>query len=141
MTICLAIACDCNIEKTLPKIIMVGDRMLTVDSLNIEFEYPKTKLVQLTKNCVIATAGNALAITELQDIVRQKLKTIKHTPQIHDIAVALKETYISLRGRDIEDNILKPIGINTLETFYQSQQNMNPGISLDLLKKIRKYLL
>ena len=141
MTICLAIACDCDStdEKISPKIIMVGDRMLTVPGLDIEFEYPKTKLIHVKNNCIAASSGNALVTTELFDVVNQKLKAIKHTPQIYDIAKVFKDTYVDLRRKKIEDHILKPIGIDSLGAFYQSQQNTNPGISLDLLKKIKKY--
>ena len=140
MTICLAIACDCDLddEKISPKVIMVGDRMLTIRGLDIEFEHPKTKLTQVTKNCIVASAGDALATTELFDAVKQKLKLIKHSPQTRDIASAFKDAYVDLRRKKAEDTILKPIGINTIEAFYNPQQNLNPAIALDLLKKIKK---
>lgn len=117
---------------------MVGDRMLTIRGLDIEFEHPKTKLTQVTKNCIVASAGDALATTELFDAVKQKLKLIKHSPQTRDIASAFKDAYVDLRRKKAEDTILKPIGINTIEAFYNPQQNLNPAIALDLLKKIKK---
>src|SRR5208337_1720283 len=61
MTICIAIACDSNVKDDKgklksPKVILVGDRMLTIEPLEIAFEHPSTKLAQLTNNCAIATS-------------------------------------------------------------------------------------
>jgi 20S proteasome alpha/beta subunit len=149
MTICIAIACDCNQtiqknqdenqEKIKPKIIMVADRMLTMRGLDTEFEFPKAKLTQMTNNCAIATAGNALAVTEIVDAVKQKLKIIKHSPPIHDIALFFKDAYVDLRRKEIEDEILKPVGINSLEAFYKEQQNLTTAITLSIFKKIKKH--
>jgi hypothetical protein len=145
MTICLAIACDCNsFDKSdppkpiPPKVIMVGDRMLTIPGLDIEFEHPKTKLTQITNYCVAASSGDSLATTELMETVRQKLKTIKHTPQIHDISLIFKDTYVELRRKKIEDNILKPIGIDSLDMFHNPKQSANPGITAELFEKMKK---
>jgi 20S proteasome alpha/beta subunit len=151
MTICLAIACDSNSfdngdpennippKRIPPKVILVGDRMITMRGLDIEFEHPKTKLTQITKYCVAATAGDALVITEIVDAVKQKLKLIKHKPQIHDIALIFKDTFVELRRKKIEDKLLKPIGIESLDAFYKDQQQKNTGLIIDRLKKIEKY--
>src|SRR5208283_5176842 len=74
MTICIAINCDCETEGVSPKVIMVADRMITSDYLEIEFEHPKQKLIPITRSCVASRAGNALAPSELFDMVHQKIR-------------------------------------------------------------------
>jgi hypothetical protein len=144
MTICIAIACDSNVKDSEgkvkpPKVILIGDRMLTIEPLEIEFEHPKTKLMQLTNNCAVAMAGDALAVSELIDKTKQKLKSTKHSPQIYDIAIMLKDSYIELRRQNLEDKLLKPIGIDSLTSFYQFQQNMLPEIALKTFNEIKTF--
>lgn len=141
MTICIAIRCDCSQDgkEITPRVIMAADRMITSNYLEIEFEHPLPKLTALTKNCVVATAGDALAPSDLFELARQKITQSKHTHQISEIVTILKESYVELRDKKIEDFILKPAGISSIETFYKSQQFMHPEIVLKTFEEIKKF--
>jgi len=140
MTICIAIRCDCGKNGEVDhKVIMAADRMITSDYLEIEFEHPHPKLIALTQNCVVATAGDALAPSDLYDLTRRKITRSMHTPQIAEIVSLLKDSYIELRERKIEDHILRPAGIPSIEHFYKNQQFMHPEIILKTFDEIKKF--
>ena len=140
MTICIAIRCDCGKNgDVIPKVIMAADRMITSDYLEINFEQPVPKLTAIAKNCVVATAGDALSPSDLFDLAKQKIKMSKHTHQISEIVTILKESYVELRNKKIEDNILKPVGIPSIDFFYQNQQGIHPEIILKTFDAIKKF--
>ena len=139
MTICIAINCECDKKADSQRVIMVADRMITSEYLEIEFEHPKPKLMPVTQNCVVAISGNALLPTEVFDHVKQKLKITKNEPQISEIASTIKDAYAELRHKKIEDHILKPMGISSIEAFYKCQSFMNPEIVAKTFEEIKKY--
>lgn len=135
MTICIAVICDKNKD---PKVILAGDRMITGSHLSIEFEYPEPKLIQLTNNCAVATAGDALAHTELFSIVKNELSLLR-SPQIAQIVECIKDSYVKVRMKRIQDLYLRPKGIDDIRMFYNMQRNLMPEIVMTLQNEIDNY--
>lgn len=133
MTICLAAICDDG-----KHIIMVTDAMITGEHLSIEFEHKTPKIIKLADNCAVATAGDALAHTELFEAVRENIDKLK-APMISDIVECIKGCFIELRQREIEERILKPRGFPDIKTFYKVQGALVREVALTIQNAIDKY--
>lgn len=137
MTVCIGAICNTKNGGDEPKVILIGDRMITGNQLSIEFEHPNPKLNKLTNYCAFATAGNALAHTEIDSAVRDKIDHLK-SPSVKTIANCIKEAYVELRRAKIEDLILKPRGIDDFETYFklQSHGGIQPEILMNIQNRI-----
>ena len=60
MTICLALACEGG-----ESVVVVADRMVSVESLSLEFEQSIRKIERLGSSYAALSAGDALAQTDL----------------------------------------------------------------------------
>ena len=95
MTICIGAICQ------EPKcVVMASDAMITSEHLSIEFEHTASKLERLSSNCVVATAGDALAYTELFNLAIREIDRLK-SPSIEDLVAKVKECYKSIRKRQL----------------------------------------
>src|SRR3989442_2698918 len=106
MTICLAVICDKG-----ERVIMASDSMLTSSGLSIEFEHRKPKLMAVSNNCVMATAGDALVHTELHEATCESVEALKN-PTVGQIVDCVKKAYTDLRRQKIVETILTPKGFN-----------------------------
>jgi len=71
---------------------MASDTMITSEVLSIQFEHTTRKMTQLSDACVALTAGDALAHTELFNLVNDEITKLR-TPSIFDIVPRTKECY------------------------------------------------
>lgn len=133
MTIC--IGGICNDGKT---VILAADSMLTNEGLSIEFEHPTKKMTRLGERCVALTAGDALAHTELFDMVQQQIMD-QRSPSVIKIVETVKECYQKIRHREIRERILMPRGFNDFDDFYQMQRHLLPDIALNIDHQIVTY--
>jgi len=133
MTICLGTICDDG-----KYVILVTDAMITGEHLSIEFEHKSPKITKLADNCAVATAGDALAHTELFEAVRADIDKLR-TPRIFDIVNCIKECFIKLRQEEIDDRILRPRGFPNVQTFYQVQGQLVREVSLTIQNAIDTY--
>ena len=124
MTVCIGALC----EKR-DVVVMASDRMVTAEDLSIEFEHTERKLKKISENCLVATAGDALATTELFNKVESEISNIK-SPSISDIINTIKFCYQIVRRSEIEDHILIPRGFDTLSDFYEKQKDLLPEITI-----------
>lgn len=133
MTIC--IGGICNNGKT---VILAADSMLTNEGLSIEFEHPTKKMTPLGERCVALTAGDALAHTELFDMVQQRIMDQK-SPSVVKIVETVKECYQKIRQREIRERILMPRGFDDFGDFYEMQRQLHPDIVFQIDNEIARY--
>lgn len=133
MTICIAAICGDNTS-----IVLASDNMVTNSMLSIEFEHPEKKMAILSNNCIALTAGDALAYTELFNIVQSKISGLNN-PQTSQIVEVIKESYRTIREREVLETILYPMGFNTFKDFYLAQRTIMPDIIIDTQTRITKY--
>jgi 20S proteasome alpha/beta subunit len=133
MTVCIGVICNNG-----QNVVLSGDRMITGNSLSIEFEHPKPKLKSITDNCAIATAGDALAYTELINRVVSEVHNLKN-PSITQIVKEIQDAYVDIRQKRIQDLILRPRGIPDIYDFYKMQQSLIPDVALAIQNAIDSY--
>ena len=131
MTICIATMCENKY------VVVATDRMLTVTLPNIEFETDYAKATEVTKNCIAATAGSAIAYTPLfRDAGIEIAK--EGTKDIDKIVELTRNSYVKIRNKKIEEEILCPIGLN-LQNFYQANQALQPQLVATLVQSMQRY--
>ena len=133
MTIC--IGGICNNART---VILAADSMLTNEALSIEFEHPTKKMTCLGDRCIALTAGDALAHTELFDMVQAKIGNQK-SPSVLEIVATVKECYQKIRLREIRERVLMPRGFDGFDHFYQMQRQLVPDLALAIQGQIDAY--
>lgn len=112
LTICIAAICDEG-----KSVVAASDRMITSEQIAIEFEHDTPKIYQVTKKCIVLSAGNALAHTKVVGRAKEKLTEISD-PSIEVVASTLKDIYQEERRLRAESLHLKPRGMD-LDSFYQ----------------------
>lgn len=113
------------------QVIVAADRMLTHGALSIEFETEERKIEEITKSCIVMSAGDALVQHEVLQPAKIAIDLSAIT-QIPEIIEKIKETFVMERCKRFEEANLKPRGL-TLETFYGgAQRTLEPTISMRL---------
>lgn len=136
MTICVGAICDRR-EDSGEKVIVASDRMVTAGDFSVAFEHEEPKIIPLSGNCVALTAGPALVHTDLF----RKVKTKFHsgaTPPISEIVDKVKEEYLKIRNRIIEERFFKVRGFN-LDWFKEHQRMLSPEIVMRLDRQLETY--
>lgn len=133
MTICIAAICEKGSYA-----VLATDSMLTQEWLSIQFEHPTRKITKLCDCCAALTAGDALAHTELFNMVQGKIDNLRF-PLTFDIVEKIKECYQFIREREIKETILNPIGFKGFTEFYEAQKFILPEIAFTIQSKIEQY--
>lgn len=118
-------------------VVVASDRMVTLRVPSTEFEQRKSKTLQITDNCVAATAGSALAFTPIYTNTMTEVQT-KNVREIRQIADIVRSQYVKMRNQKLEQEILGNIGIN-LQTFYQSNRALSPEIVANVVQSMAQY--
>lgn len=100
MTICIAALCDNG-----RKVVVASDRMVTSERYMVKFEHGNHKVNNIRKNCVVVTAGDALAYQEVIETAEELLEDMK-SPSIREIVAHLKMGYKCVRSEQVEEKIL-----------------------------------
>lgn len=133
MTICIALICNNGSNA-----VLVTDSMITNVGLSIEFEHPTKKMTTLSQCCAALTAGDALADTELFNMVHEEIHKLK-SPLTFEVVDKIKDCYQKIRDRGIREQILNPRGIKDIGEFYQTQRHMLPDVALTIQAQIEQY--
>jgi len=133
MTICIAAICEKG-----SSLVLATDSMITNEGLSIQFEHPTKKMTSLSDSCIALTAGDALAHTELFNMVQGEITKLK-APLILEIVSKIKECYQRIRKSEIMGKILIPRGFNNFEDFYKAQRVLIPDIALTIQNQIDRY--
>lgn len=131
MTICIATICE---EKYA---VILTDRMLTVMRPSIEFEPERAKFWDISDECVMATAGDALAPTDLARRIHRQLSE-SGTESIPQMAEIVKACFKKERDQLIEDGVLGRVGLNW-KKFYSDQQAMQPLIATGIFQQMYEF--
>ena len=131
MTICIASICENKF------VIVATDRMITVTLPNIEYEQTTPKIVEITNNCVAATAGSALAYTPIFRDARAEIQK-SSVADIGQIVEITKNSYVKMRNKKLEENVLASVGLN-LQTFYQINQGLQPQLATALMQSLSRF--
>ena len=132
LTICIATICDSS-----KKVVTAGDRMMTAGDLTVAFEHDEPKITKLAGNCLALTAGPALVHTDLFRNVKREIHA-GATPPISEILNKVKEEYLKLRQRQIEERYFKVRGF-TVEWFNTNQRMLSPDIALRLDRQLETH--
>ncbi len=108
MTICIAAICERG-----KYLVAMADRMITYTYPPFhQFEHPVPKIHIISNNIVLMTAGSALLPSEFIDEIQERLGKNFGNSEIATISVkdavkVVKEAYLSLRRRAIEERFLQ----------------------------------
>jgi hypothetical protein len=131
----IGIGAVCNNGKA---IILTSDAMVTHGGLSIQFEHYSRKMTELSDHCWALTAGDALAHTELFNMVLGEIHKLK-SPSVLEIVDKIKECYQIIRMKEIVEKHLKPKGFQGIQEFYQAQRYLLPEITITIQNKIDTY--
>lgn len=84
------------------------------------------------------TAGDALAYTELFDEVTQRLAPLR-SPGVRQTVEAIKDCYNEVRHKAIQERVLRPRGLESLEYFHKIQSHLHPEIVFGIQGRIDRY--
>ena len=125
MTICLALICDDG-----KSIVAVADRMVSVESLSLQFEQGTRKIERLGASFAALTAGDALAQTDLLRDASEAVSELDN-PSVRDVASAVAECFIRQRNDLAEKLVLRRVGLD-YAAFLEQQQNLLPELTARL---------
>ena len=125
MTICLALVCDGG-----KSIVAVADRMVSVESLALEFEQGTRKIEQIGDRFAALTAGDALAQTDLLRDASEAISKLNN-PSVRDVAQAVEECFIRHRNALAEKLVLRRVGLD-YAAFLDQQQNLLSELAVRL---------
>lgn len=133
MTICMGAICEQG-----SSLVLATDSMITNEALSVEFEHPTKKMTRLSDSCIALTAGDALAHTELFNMVEGKITKLK-APSVVEIVDNIKECYQHIRKNEIKEKLLRPRGFDGFKDFYSAQKALVPDIALSIQSQIERY--
>lgn len=133
MTICIG-ALNSNSKY----LVLATDSMLTNSYLSIEFEHQTRKMTKLSDTCLVLTAGDALAHSEMFIMAQEKISTLS-SPSVTTIVETLKECYQKLRQRAVNELYLIPRGFKNIDEFNQAQRILNTDIVYSIKGEFDKY--
>ena len=128
MTQLIGAICECG-----EKIVTVSDRMVSSGDMTLTFEQERMKVIQLTDNSVVLTAGTA----HQPDLIRDVQRKCQGQESILGIAKILKQIYQEYRTQKVIDMILIPtLGIHGFDEWHRKQKNLHDHIVLETSKNI-----
>ena len=127
------IAAICNGRKS---VILFSDRM--VERAGLAFERG-VKGKRIANNAIVLTAGTIHEPELITDIKNEFVQTTN--PSILNIAKKFTEKYHETRRNRILDQILKPLGFDSVEEFYSKHKLLHDSIVLDVMSKMEEFQL
>ena len=134
MTICLALVCDDG-----KSVVAVADRMVSVETLSLQFEQGTRKIERLGAKFAALTAGDALAQT---DLLRDASSAISQLsgPSVREVAEGVAGIFTSHRQALAEKLVLRRVGMD-YEAFLKQQQKLLPEFTAELWAAYQEILL
>ncbi len=115
--------------------IVAADRMLTQEGLSVEFETLEPKIEEITKSCVVMTAGDALIKHEILQSAKASIGS-SAISQIPQLVEEIKKAFVNERKKRFEEAELKPRGLTLVDFYSGAQRAMDPNISMRLDKAL-----
>jgi hypothetical protein len=117
-------------------IVLFSDRM--VERAGLAFERG-VKGKKIANNSMVLTAGTIHEPELIMDVRNEFIRTTN--PYILDIAKRFAEKYHETRLNRILDQILKPLGFNSIDDFYSKHRILHDSVVSDLMNKIEQFQL
>ena len=126
MTICLALVCESQ-----ESIVAVADRMVSDESLSLEFEQATRKIQPIGKNFAALTSGDALLHTDLLRQAEEDLSSIDQST-VREVALSVEECFMEQRNSLAEKLVMKRAGLD-YNTFLDRQSDLTTELSSALI--------
>ncbi len=123
MTVCIA-----AIAENGKKVVLATDKMITANAFGgYEVDESGTKkIIKLSDNTRFLLSGSTPFAIEIAESAKKK---IHGTKSVRQIAELVKEEYHLFRKKWIEEGILIPRGIKSLEDYYSQHQKLQPTLT------------
>lgn len=131
MTICLALVCENG-----KSLVAVADRMVSVESLSLEFEQGARKIEPIGVSFAALTAGDALAHTDLLNDAREEISGLSQ-PSVREVAEAVESCFTQHRQALAEKLVLRRVGLD-YDAFMEKQQTLTDALVLGLSTEYRE---
>lgn len=118
--------------------IVASDRMVTLSLPSVEWEQNIPKTMKIAENCVVSTAGSAIAFTGILRIAKPEIDKLANPKRIYDIVEIIRKSYEEVRKKKMEEDILGKIGLS-LKDFYAGNQVISPQIVNLTVDAMAKY--
>ncbi len=116
------------------KLIFLADRR--VERAGLAFDRG-VKGEPISDNAMALTAGTVHE-PELLEEVKKELKNVSK-PRIVDIAKKISKKYQDIRIERIKDEVLRQMGFESLNDYYDKQKILHDSMVIDLNSKIEQY--
>lgn len=141
MTVCIG-----ALAENRKKLVLAADKMITAN-IPIAYQFEKEdvqKIYTLSEKVRVLTAGNALFAFEIventkKDISKSALDGKPFT-SVEEYAECIRVNYQNFRRKIIVQSVLEPRGLN-LQSYYQLQKSLNPGIVQEIEQAFINYNL
>jgi hypothetical protein len=137
VTVCIAIGCDCRIDREKPKLILISDRLISLGYTSTESAF-KTRF--LCEGWSVLVAGDD--ITHARAVVgaaQRALKDNKDTKKPSLVLDVMTDSYHLIRRRQIEHRFLKTYDMS-MEDFKAKGKKVFPeSHHLNLLYEIERF--
>ena len=130
MTLCVAAICEGRYA------VLATDRLVSMPQPNLQFEADYPKAVPLGKNCMLGQSGSIQAFSRFLETTNQSLEGSGER-SVGDLAERLREAYVKVRNKKIEEDILYSVGLD-LRSFYQSNSSLRPELVVPLVRSMEK---
>ncbi len=105
--------------------------MITITTLNLEFEHHTGKIDSLTNHCVVMSSGDALLASEVFERMKARLGQPKNLT-IQQAAEKLRDSHMSIHLERAEQVILHPYGLTFKEFKEKGAQQILPQSYLNI---------
>jgi len=134
VTVCIAALCSDHKE---PRAVIAADRMVTLGNF-IEFEHTVPKMAPASPFAIALVAGDSLIGNRIAQDVAQSVAA--SNPPVVEIARALAIQYEAARQTQLEEQILKPRGLN-LGSYYTNHNTLNGQVMAMLDNQMSQFNL
>lgn len=136
MTICVG-SISRNDDGREQYAVVSSDRMATLSLPSIEWEQNLPKTTKISENCVVSTAGSAIAFSSILRMAQPEIDK-KGDVDIATVVEILRKSYERVRKKKLEEEITSKIGLSLAE-FYSNQGSISPQIIGKVFDAMAKY--
>lgn len=118
--------------------VVASDRMVTLSLPSVEWEQNVPKTIKVADNCVVSTAGSAIAFTNILRLAQPEIDKLVMPRKIPEIVEIIRKCYEDVIKDKLEEDILAKIGLS-LQEFYEGNQTISPQIINLTVDAMAKY--
>lgn len=124
---------------TLARAIFCADRLVTAGT---QFELGQPKIRNLTPNCLIMIAGDALQSEIVIDNTKERITELGdiNNISIYQVATILSEEYKNVLNSNVDTQILNPLGLS-VSSFPNKIKALPDWMGIELRRDIQEYSL